>query len=375
MNTTIIFELSLRGHRYEYLKNLYDYACGQTGKRAIFVIPFDDRLETWSTAKHGNVILDILPPEDVKRCSEGNLLNGSWRKAKLARKYVEKHHATHLFLIFLMLYMPVLLLLLPKGVTASGIVYRSFLWEDSLKQSRLRKLMEWLRYWLMARSRKVKHVLMLNDSHSANTLNCRLHTTKYMRLPDPYTPLIGELQDVRGQIGISKNAILFIVIGQLDNRKSVLETLDAIDIMNEEELKRCWFYFAGMVSTDIKQAFYERFERLKKKGGHVFVKDEFVSFELINSLCASCDCILVPYRNTCQSSGCIGYAAQYRKPVIGPDQGLIGYLIRHYCLGYTLDKITPTNLHSSIASFRRQPIPDTYVRDNRLDDFLKMCWE
>lgn len=373
METTIFIETSLRGHRYEYLKNLYDYACRQSEWRAVFVVPQDERLKTWEVEKHGNVVLDILAPEDVKRCSEGNLLKASWHKAKLVRRYVEKYHASHVFLIFLMLYMPALLLLLPKDVMVSGIVYRSFLWEDSLKQSRLRKWMEWLRYWYMARSRKVSRVLMLNDSHSADTLNKRLHTTKFVRLPDPYTPLDGKLQDVRAQIGMGEDDRLFITIGQLDGRKSVIETLDAIDLLNEKDRQHRWFYFAGRVSVDIKQTFYDRLARLKEKGCHVFVKDEFVSFEFLNSLCASCDCILVPYRNTCQSSGCIGYAAQYGKPVIGPSQGLLGHLIRHYHQGYTIDEITPTSLFESISHFRPQSVPDTYVRDNRLADFLAMC--
>lgn len=369
----IFLELSLEGHRYEYLKNLYNYACKHTDRRAVFVVPSDARLKAWEAEKHGNVVLDFLAQEDVKRCSEGSLLKASWQKAKLVRRYVDKYQASHVFLIFLMLYMPALLLLLPKGVTVSGIVYRSFLWEDSLKQSRLRKWMEWLRYWYMARSRMMIRVLMLNDSHSADTLNKRLHTSKFVRLPDPYTPLDGELQDVRALIGMGEDDRLFITIGQLDGRKSVIETLDAIDLMTEEDRQHRWFYFAGRVSYDIKQAFYDRLARLKEKGCHVFVKDEFVSFEFLNSLCASCDCILVPYRNTCQSSGCIGYAAQYGKSVIGPSQGLLGHLIRHYGLGDTIDEITPTTLHASITHFRPQSVPDTYVRDNRLEDFLAMC--
>ncbi len=373
METTIFIETSLRGHRYEYLKNLYNYACKHTDRRIVFVVPSDARLKAWEAEKHGNVVLDFLAQEDVKRCSEGSLLKASWQKAKLVRRYVDKYQASHVFLIFLMLYMPALLLLLPKGVTVSGIVYRSFLWEDSLKQSRLRKWMEWLRYWYMARSRKMIRVLMLNDSHSADTLNKRLHASKFVRLPDPYTPLDGELQDVRALIGMGEDDRLFITIGQLDGRKSVIETLDAIDLMTEEDRQHHWFYFAGRVSDDIKQAFYDRLARLKEKGCHVFVKDEFVSFEFLNSLCASCDCILVPYRNTCQSSGCIGYAAQYGKSVIGPSQGLLGHLIRHYGLGDTIDEITPTTLHASISHFRPQSVPDTYVRDNRLEDFLAMC--
>ena len=371
----VIFETSLGGHRYEYLHNLYVSAGERNSEDMAFVLPYDDRVEKWKDCNYPNLNIDYLSEEDILLCTKGSLLVGSYYKSKILCKYVRKYSASSVFLIFLMLYMPTLVFLLPQGTTVSGIVYRSFLWEDALKQNRLRKLLDWLRYWLMARSRKVRHVLMLNDTHSANTLNECLHTKKFLRLPDPYTPLEGDIMDLREQLGIAKNDRLFITIGQLDGRKSVIETLDAIALLSEEERQSNWFYFAGRVAADVKEKFYSRLNLLVENGCHVFVKDEFVSFEFLNSLCASCDCILVPYRNTCQSSGCIGYAAQYGKSVIGPSQGLLGYLIRHYHLGATVDTITPTSLYNAFKSFRPTEVPDSYVGDNRLEDFLDICLE
>lgn len=56
------------------------------------------------------------------------------------------------------------------------------------------------------------------------------------------------------------------------------------------------------------------------------------------------DYVLVPYKNVEQSSGIIGYAAQYNKPVIGPSEGLLGELIREYRLGYTITQLSVSNL-------------------------------
>lgn len=43
----------------------------------------------------------------------------------------------------------------------------------------------------------------------------------------------------------------------------------------------------------------------------------------------------MPYHLTSLSSGVFGYAAVFNKPVIGPDNGLIGKLIQKYELGIT----------------------------------------
>lgn len=368
---TLFFETSLEGHRYEYLRNLY-YACTEKEEQSfLFYIPEDERVKGWKHAE--NIRMEYLSQQQVDYATKGNLLLLSYRKAKIIKRIVEEYNVSHVFLIFLMLYMPFLIFLLPKGVTVSGIVYRSFLWEDILKQSKLRKLLEWIRYWLMAKSGSVEKVLLLNDEKSATAFNKKFSTNKFLRLPDPYSPLEGELKDIRKDLQLDDSDLLFIQIGQLSDRKGTLEILDAIAMMNGEDLARKHFFFAGKVVKDISESFYKKVTVLTDRGVHIYVKDEFVSFEFLNSICSSCDCIFTPYKNTCQSSGAIGYAAQFGKPVIGPLRGLLGNLISHYRLGYQIKDITAESLFRAIVDFKRMPVPDDYVRDNQLKDFLKIC--
>lgn len=367
----LFFETSLEGHRYEYLRNLY-YSCTERKNETfVFCITEDERIKGW---KHtDNIKVVILSQQQVDYLTNGNLLLLSCRKAKIIRNLVKEYDIKHVFLIFLMLYMPILIFYLPPKVTVSGIVYRSFLWEDILKQSRLRKMFEWMRYWLMAKSQSVSKVLLLNDEKSADNFNKKFSTYKFLRLPDPYTPLEGELTDIRKDLSLKNSDILLIQIGQLSGRKGTLEIFDAIGMMTDDELAHRHFFFAGKVVGDISNAFYEKFNVLVDRGAHIYVKDEFVSFEFLNSLCASCDGMLVPYKNTCQSSGAIGYAAQFGKPVIGPARGLLGNLISRYRLGYQINEVTAAALYKAIIDFKRIPVPDDYVRDNQLEDFLKIC--
>lgn len=361
------------GHRYEYLKNLYDKACGFTDRCTIFVVPYDRRLKTWNIDGQDSVIVDFLSDDDLKALNQRNLLKAAFRRSKLVCRYVCKYQASHVFLVFLMLYMPFLLWMLPNRVKLSGIVYRSFLWEDTLKKGRIRICLEWFRYLLMAKSKKMEKVLLLNDSQSAEAFNKSFDTDKFVRLPDPYTPLEGEMENIKELLGIDASDNLFVQIGQLSGRKGTLEILDALCMLSSEEKIRNHFYFAGKVADGIRKEFYARVDVLKSHGVHIYVKDEFVSFEFLNSLCASCDCMLTPYRNTSQSSGAIGYAAQYGKPVIGPSKGLLGYLIKHYHLGYQVDEVCANDIYTAISNFKRISVPDEYVKDNQLSDFLRLC--
>ena len=184
-----------------------------------------------------------------------------------------------------------------------------------------------------------------------------------------------QLEDIKEDLNISKQDNLFIQIGQLSFRKGTLEILDALRLMSSDEVEHNYFFFAGKVASEIHESFYSKVDQLKDKGVHLYIKDEFVSFEFLNSLCSSCDCMLTPYKNTSQSSGAIGYAAQYGKPVIGPSKGLLGYLIKHYKLGYQVNMVCAKELYQAITSFKRVPVPDDYVKDNQMNDFLKLCLE
>ncbi len=57
----------------------------------------------------------------------------------------------------------------------------------------------------------------------------------------------------------------------------------------------------------------------------------------------------MPYSNTAQSSGIIGYCAQFKTPVVVPNHGLLGKLVRRYSLGYTVDLSSSKNVADFIT--------------------------
>ena len=83
----------------------------------------------------------------------------------------------------------------------------------------------------------------------------------------------------------------------------------------------------------------------------IVLYNEYCSKSFMADLFESSDCIVLPYEVTAQSSGLIGYAAHFRKPVIGPKTGLVGKLIRKYRLGIQPDDINPETLSMAISHF------------------------
>lgn len=151
-------------------------------------------------------------------------------------------------------------------------------------------------------------------------------------------------------------------------RKGTLDILSGILLLENEQLKDKTFVFAGKVQNSIREQFYSLMEPAKEKA-HILVFDEFCSYRFLYDLCFTCDVIVIPYKDTNLSSGVIGYAALFEKPVIGPGSGLIGKIVKTNQMGITLENISDYAIskafQENIVCGRNQ-----YIESNKLNVFV-----
>lgn len=338
METTIIFSHTETGHILEYFHHIYSICEEMPERQFVFVVPerFAElkKEATWSDAS--NVLFDYIYSTDYKSYQGKSVFKLSYSLSKILCDRIKKYKATKVLSLFWFPIVPFGLLLFPRGLKASAILYDVYLRErDELSlQSRLR---HYLNFWLFAKSRKVVRAFVLNDEHMAGVLNEKFNTKHFYALPDPFNPITeAGLINLRDEYGIGKNVTVFAHFGGLDRRKGTLKILDAISHLTEGERKNSCFIFAGRVYSDIKDEFYRKENELAGKV-KIIVKDEFCSYGYLASLCNCCDAILMPYENANRSSGILGYASQFGKPVVAPDNGLIGNLVEKYRLGVAGD--------------------------------------
>lgn len=372
--THLVFDNTVAGHHLEYLHHIYSYMADRPELGSVvFVVPLSFRQVSdkfvWKQVSH--IQYCYLTAEEQKLCDNSNLLKAAWYKSLILRRYVLKFKAGTVFLVMLMLLMPFVALMMPKGVKVRGVIYRIYLYEWK-NLSWVRRLQEVVKYGLLARCPSIDRPLVLNDQSAACYLNRLYHTQKFTYIPDPITVSAGGAQDIRSELGISPSQQIFLHFGGLSGRKGTMVILDAIALMSGEERKRNVFIFAGRIYRDIRESFYEKCEQLKAQGAQIWVYDEFCAYEFLRDLCFTCDKILIPYSNTTQSSGVIGYAAVFGKPVIAPSAGLLGKLVRRYRLGIGLSDINAEELH---RSFTREPVDfgaNLYVKNNTVSKFCEV---
>lgn len=365
----LIFDTVLTGHHLEYIHHIWNGAIERPNDKFVFAVPekeWNSTILNKEWTKPDNVALRLLNDEEVayiRNCNKG-LKN--WRRSRLAVKILKEVKANEIIMIILAIGIPFLPFLLPKKTKLSGIIYKIFLYDT---KNKLKFIIDYLLYYIIAKKSNVKAVFMLNDSFSSNILNERFKTNKFICLPDPVVPMPKQpLLSLRERFGIKRDNNVFLHFGAMDVRKGTIDILKAILLL--EKTDNSVFIFAGKINENIRNEFYSLYRDIEKIGIRIIVLDEFCSYEMLHNLCHTSDCILMPYHLTNLSSGVVGYASLHKIPVIGPSTGLIGRLINEYNLGITLDKINPTRIFEEIKRFKPYKIDCKYAKKNNVKSFI-----
>ncbi|MBR6252126.1 MAG: glycosyltransferase [Bacteroidales bacterium] len=372
--TILIFNTDIRGHHLEYFYNTYCEAIKHKEHKYIYAIPseFHTLKNQYNWPPCENVIFDT--DNDYSKCRSGNEYIRAWHISRLICKIIKRHKPDAVFLIILMQAMPFLPFLLPRNIKLHGIVYDLPRYETRIGQ----KLRDTLYLRILAASHSVGKVFILNDKSVADELNRKMHDDKFAFLSDPAQRIdMAQISNIRDELGAKVGDKIFLHFGGLGLRKGTLEIMKAIELLPQRTLDKSLFVFSGRVNNDIKNEFYRRLDTLKSKT-RIVVYDGFCDSSFLYNLCYSCDYILMPYLQSYRSSGVVGYASFFSKPVLGPSDGLIGQLIMDYKLGWTVDKVNGATLAEKIIEMAEnddQHDLTEYAVTHTVDDFTKVIFD
>lgn len=330
----IVFDTSDKGHHLEYIHHLHDFCVSDLMNDYIFAVPFTikdkGKILQWRESSH--ISYHYLTDEE---CNPSEGWKGNITRAIVLRKLCKEHTPSDVLLISIMAFMPFLGILPFGNVRFSGIVYSFYLYQWS-QMTILNRIKNLIIYTLFSKLRRFKRILILNDSASAIALNKIWKTTKFKYLPDPVAIRINpNVLNKPDFLPDKNNKTIFLHAGGFSDRKGTIQLFDIISKLSVDQKKDVCFVFAGIVTESIRQPFYDYYERLKNES-EILVYDMFCSFELLTALCKYSSYMILPYKNTNMSSGIISYGAYCGTPVIVPNSGLLGKLVKRYKMGICL---------------------------------------
>ncbi len=327
----IIFDYILSGHHMEYIHNIYEN------------IQYDNNLYYFA-----------LPREDFNTIKNNYRWNNKSKNINfyffdsfMVNFHIQKKEINRLikiinpdkfFFIMLQPMYKIIPFILNKGIKVSGIHYYIYLYEWK-NLSLLRKIRNITYYSFLTRNKNVSHVYILNDIVSTDLLNKLFKTNKFFYLVDPVQNLKKSNEIYYRNLKRNDTEKIIAHLGSLDISKGTLDIMHTLLSFDNKYHNNCHFVFAGKVNTKIKNQFYELVNQIEKKNINITVIDKYLTLDEMDSLLQITSLLLCPYKRTSQSSGIIGYAAQYKIPVFAYDKGLLAKLIKRNNLGLVSDNI------------------------------------
>lgn len=366
----MVFLAQTSGHHLEYFNHLYKYI-GENKKHIeyVFVVPeeFHNLKDKFVWKSYENISFHYIDEIDLKGHVK-NKFKKAFYLSRLLKKTMKALNSKDVFLIDLMTFLPFLPFFLSNKNNVSGIIYHIYLykWKES---STFGKIQDVLKYLLFTKFSCFSNIFILNDSSSSKRLNTLYKVNKFKYLVDPIVPIkSNELKDLRSQWSINNEDQIILHFGAMTKTKGTLDVLNFVKMASENDLKNMVFVFAGVVKSDIKKEFYKLIDELKVKCS-IFVFDEFLDFDFTASLFNSCDIVFCPYQRIYQSSGVIGYSVQFNKPVIVPNQGLLGKLVRNNKIGITYEKFECQIIIDILFKAKKYQINNDYLKHHSIEEF------
>lgn len=347
------------GHRLEYLHHLYMGAMSEKDNNYVFAVAKDFYFnrDTFNWPEASNISFYDIPDKYIK--SVPNVLKSSYYRCRGLGASVKSIKPDEVVVVDMIEYVPFLPLFVPSSVKVSGIIYRIYLYEWSTESISM-KIQDWLKYKIFSTFRVYDRIFMLNDSEAAIELNRRFKSSKFKYLADPVAVINSpERLSIREAFNIPEGNIILLHPGGMLPYKGTLEILEALLLLDKEKAKKITVIFAGQVTKSIRERFFILFEKVKERV-QVILDEGFLPFEKLGGYFVECDWVLIPYKIKSQSSGVVGHAAYFKKPVIAVKGGLIGNNVEKYKLGVLLDDASPNSIKGILEN-----LPSCNVQENK----------
>ncbi len=340
----LIYEPGVGGHRAEFIQYLLEQ-----------IVAEEDQIEwryTFAVSEElcgeNPELLELAGRSDAVRMVPVPA-SKSWADC---RAVVERFNPTHLMLMELTtLELALCFRRLPCSVSAILFVQYPELRSGTWKQ-RVKFALKHVKTWLFLKNPQVHRIFLLNGEHSCAYLNKRFKTNRYLPIPDPVPPA-EPAKDfcLRERYGLDDGLKLFLFFGSISARKGADMLFESLLRVSDQTREKSAFLVLGRPESNYAKQYAMHIERLRRlrPGLKLICDDCYFEPSEMKAAFQQADWILMPYVRPEYSSGILAHAANVAVPVIAPDTGLLGRLVKENELG-KCSKIKPRALAESIDS-------------------------
>ncbi|GAB3555241.1 glycosyltransferase [Spirosoma fluminis] len=244
-----------------------------------------------------------------------------------------------------------------------------------------------VKYWLwrqkklaleyyMCRNKSLHNIYILNDERAVQAMNQRICNV-FRYLPDPIYNYEPALIPISQLYNIPQDRFVFLIFGAIDERKNIEIIFQAFARLSPEQARKATLLVVGRVKADYKKALASVTNILTngQPSLQLITDDRFIDNSEMETLFAECNVPLLLYRDFFVSSGLLGIAAKYNKPVLSSTYGVLGELTKKYQLGHCLSPKDVEGIASYLVQLLTQRSPlqvdgQPYYLSHTPNDFL-----
>ncbi len=386
----LIFEPEHGGHQPAYVRVLAEWIAARGSDVGVTFavsgqllerLQIEDRMDLRQLP---GVTVYTIDTAAAQTCFQGPLYRRSFARMRLIKQIVRTCPVRHVLSLYLdSLQLSIALGQRPgPGTTLSGILFRPSLhsiYSDSDAPPLNERIRDWrkrIMYRLMLRNPALTRVFSLDPYFPAYAVSEFASAEKVVGIADP--AVTGDVAD-GAEIGpdlleaLEGQTTTFALFGALSERKGVCQVLDALSQLTAATRARIRVVLAGRVDPSLLPEVRLRVDRLASPGigsQCVRILDRYLTTQELAWLVRESSVILAPYQRFVGSSGVLTWAAAQRRPVIAQQYGLVGALVRDYCLGLAVDTSDPARIADAIADLADAHRLHDVVERARWSDFL-----
>jgi glycosyltransferase involved in cell wall biosynthesis len=360
----LILELGAVGHHPSYVRMLLDSGLANkaeiilASRREMFEHP---ALRDCRTAfvKH-QIELSADTEAKLKDFSSAGLLKSSWIIGNLYRKafYSISRSTSVDFVIVPYADYCLVGLAAPReafgGVPWITITMRTTFHYSQMgvvaPQSWLKTTIRRLLFYRLLKQKSLVSVLTIDPTLSefaAHQRNRTLKKIEYFADPIKLHAELPSRAQARRELGIPEDACVVLLYGEISYRKGVIALVDGAAQPACPEVVHV--LIAGRKAETIRLTENASFQNLFAQG-RIHDVDGYLDDAQERCVLASADCMWVGYIDFYGVSGVMALAGRHSIPVLGTQDGLIGYLTRKHEIGMT---INPMERSSVVAALKR----------------------
>lgn len=386
----LVFEPEHGGHQPAYVRMLAEWVAARGSDAGVTFAVSRQLLERLRTEDRMDlrqlpgVTVYAIDTAAAQACFHGPLYRRSFARMRLIKQIVRTCPIRHVVSLYLdSLQFSIALGQRPgPGTTLSGILFRPSLhaiYSDSDApplSERIRDRRKRILYRLMLCNPALTRVFSLDPYFPAYAMSKFVSAEKVAGIADPaVTADVAEGAEIGPDLleALEGQKTTFALFGALAERKGVCQVLDAVSRLNPATREGIRVVLAGRVDSSLRSEVRLRADRLASPGigGQcVRILDRYLTTAELAWLVRESSVILVPYQRFVGSSGVLTWAAAQRRPVIAQQYGLVGALVRDYCLGLAVDTSDPARIADSIVELADANRYQDIVGRARWSDFL-----